>query len=74
MTGWPRRSESACPMMRADTSVLPPAAKPTRILIGLVGQAVWACAAAAEKTIANVNASENKRRIIHPPLSSVLND
>src|SRR4051812_38375619 len=69
MTGWPRRSDSAWAMMRAVTSVLPPAAKPTNILIGVVGQAVWACAAAAVRAIANVNASENQRRIIHPPLA-----
>src|SRR5690349_2578023 len=46
MTGWPRSSDTFCPVMRATISVGPPGAKGVMKWIGLAGQA-WACAAAA---------------------------
>ena len=38
ITGWPRRSPSFWPSTRAITSVAPPGAHGTTILIGLVGK------------------------------------
>src|SRR5579863_7934238 len=37
MTGWPRRSESLCPTMRAIRSLPPPGVKPTTMWIARVG-------------------------------------
>src|SRR5215510_3368155 len=54
-TDWPRFSVSFADRMRAATSVPPPAAKPTRILIGLSGYragCALACAIARPATIA----------------------
>jgi hypothetical protein len=67
-TGCPRRSESACAIILAVTSVLPPAAKPTINRIGFAGQAVWACACPSSIN-PSANASEIERRIVSPPFA-----
>src|SRR5262249_18087586 len=54
-TDWPRPSVNFVARMRAATSVPPPAAKPTRILIGLSGYragCAFTCAIARLATIA----------------------
>ena len=43
-TGWPRAVESFWPMIRASVSVLPPGAKGTTYVIGLLGHVSWAAA------------------------------
>jgi len=45
ITGWPHFSVSFCAIVRAPTSLGPPAAKPTRIRIGFVG---YCCASAQD--------------------------
>jgi len=55
-------------MIRAVTSVLPPAANQTIIRIGFAGQAVWACAC-PNSINASINPSEIERRIVSPPFA-----
>src|SRR6185436_9261079 len=51
-TGWPRLAVMSCAMMRAMTSVGPPAEKPTRSLIGFCGKGCD-CAAATRQNDRN---------------------
>ena len=55
-------------MIRAVTSVLPPAAKPTINRIGFPGHAVCACAG-PNNSNASASASEIERRIVSPPFA-----
>src|SRR5688500_11032700 len=62
-TGWPMPAASFSPTTRASTSVPPPAAKGTTILIGLVGSD-WASAGApAHRAKAEAAAARHRRRM-----------
>ena len=59
MTCAPSVSDSLRPMMRPSTSVPPPAAKPTTMVTGRVGQ-VWAGGCAAAGTVRQMRAATKR--------------